>query len=357
MLEHMTRKKSHPKINELKPVYLYFIIYNKILRFICIFELIIGMMEENVVEINLMGGLGNQLFQIATAYAYASALGYILKLPNTNMLNTGRPRPTYWNTPLFLGFSALHVDDTYTIPKLISYSVRESSFSFTPLDERIATISNRETPYHRIRMNGYFQSWRYFDHMYDKIISDIIPVSRLGESLREIYKSNLPAIGNSDGCCQYVCLHFRRGDYLSLPDVYTVLPVAYYENALRNIFANPDVVNDVRILYFCEYEDIDVVMHMIRQLERGVIAEFSGTTKISFHRAPASSQDWEQLIMMSLCDFNVIANSSFSWWGAYLQPKHRGKTSRVFYPSKWFAEKSHIQTHDLCLPNWVSIPF
>lgn len=314
---------------------------------------------ENRVEINLMGGLGNQLFQIATAYAYAISRGYKLKLPDAQTLNVGRSRPTYWNTPLLLQFSAWHVD-SYNIPKLITHSLIESSFHYTPLNERVITISETETS-QRIRMHGYFQCWRYFDHIYDKIISDIIPVSRLGDSIREKYKSNLSALGgNTDGCCQYVSLHFRRGDYLSLDDVHPVLPVSYYENALRSIFAHPDIFNaisvDVCILYFCEQEDIDDVMHMIRHLQRICSADFSSLANITFIRAPSSSDDWEQLIMMSLCDFNVIANSSFSWWGAYLQSKNRGKTCRVFYPVRWFGEKMNMQTHDLCLPEWVSVP-
>ena len=315
-------------------------------------------MQQNIVEINLMGGLGNQLFQIATAYAYANARGYILRLPDAHTLNVGRSRPTYWNTPLLLQFSTWHVD-TYNTPEIITHTVTESSFHYTPLDERIATITEKENS-HRIRMNGYFQSWRYFDHMYDNIVRDMIPVSRLCDNIREKYKSELPAIGNTDGCCQYVSLHFRRGDYLSLPGVHPVLPVSYYENALRRIFAHPDIFNaisvDICILYFCEQEDIDDVMHMIRYLQRICSAEFSSVANITFIRAPSSSDDWEQLIMMSLCDFNVIANSSFSWWGAYLQSKHRGKTCRVFYPERWFGEKMNLQTHDLCLPEWVSVP-
>jgi hypothetical protein len=310
--------------------------------------------NDNIVEINLMGGLGNQLFQIATAYAYATDHGYTLKLPDARKLTIGRSRPTYWNTPLLSRFGACHVD-AYNKP--ITHSIIESSFHYTPLNDRLV-VTNSVTQSavtqsavtqsaDRIRLFGYFPTWRYFDHIYDAILRDMIPVSELRDGICQKFKT---AMKEEDGCV-VVSMHFRRGDYLALPDIHPVLPVSYYQEALRQIFAHPDMTN-VCIRYFCEDGDIDDVMHMIRQLQGGV--EFSGKN-VSFVRAP-SAEDWEQLIMMSMCDFNIIANSSFSWWGAYLQEKHRGQTNRVFYPDRWFGKKLDKKMHDLCLPDWVCIP-
>ena len=53
--------------------------------------------------------------------------------------------------------------------------------------------------------------------------------------------------------------------------------------------------------------------------------------------------DWEQLLIMSVCDHNIIANSSYSWWGAYL---NENKNKTVMYPEKWFGKK--MQQHNLC---------
>lgn len=301
---------------------------------------------NNIVEINLMGGLGNQLFQIATAYAYALDHGYTLKLPDARELTIGRTRPTYWNTPLLSRFGICHVD-AYNEP--ITHSIIESSFHYIPLNERLGVTNSIKGSPDRIRLFGYFQTWRYFDHMYDTILRDMIPVSLLRDNIREKFKWTM------DGSTS-VSMHFRRGDYLPLPDIHPVLPVSYYEEALRRIFAHPDMVlaSNVCIHYFCEDGDIDDVMDMIRQLQKGVELSSEGKN-VTFNRAP-SSADWEQLIMMSMCDFNIIANSSFSWWGAYLQSKHRGQSNRVFYPDRWFGKSLDKKMHDLCLPNWVCIP-
>ena len=64
-------------------------------------------------------------------------------------------------------------------------------------------------------------------------------------------------------------------------------------------------------------------------------------------------QDWEQLLLMSLCNHNIIANSTFSWWGAYFNT-NPGKI--VCYPSVWFGSKCiNNSTRDLFPENWIKI--
>jgi len=61
--------------------------------------------------------------------------------------------------------------------------------------------------------------------------------------------------------------------------------------------------------------------------------------------------DWEEMVLMSCCHDHIISNSSFSWWGAYLNPS---PTKRVVYPSTWFGPAlTDHHTHDLCPPDWV----
>ena len=77
---------------------------------------------------------------------------------------------------------------------------------------------------------------------------------------------------------------------------------------------------------------------------------------VEFIRCPqAVSQDWQQMLVMSCCHHNIIANSSFSWWGAYLNKNIR---KIVCYPSKWFGPKTqHHDTSDLCPEEWTKIDF
>ena len=74
---------------------------------------------------------------------------------------------------------------------------------------------------------------------------------------------------------------------------------------------------------------------------------------LKFEKIDDSIEDWEQVIIMSLCEHNIIANSSFSWWGAYF---NKNINKIVCYPDKWFGPKGpHNQTKDLCPDSWNKI--
>ena len=104
--------------------------------------------------------------------------------------------------------------------------------------------------------------------------------------------------------------------------------------------------NSIRtVLYFCEDADFDEVLEKIYNLEQ-IFPE------LIFMRGDNMLQDWEQMMLMSLCSHNIIANSTFSWWGAYF---NTNPTKIVCYPGTWFGPKAGHDTSDLFPEDWIMI--
>jgi hypothetical protein len=141
-----------------------------------------------------------------------------------------------------------------------------------------------------------------------------------------------------------ISLHFRVGDYKNLPDYHPLLPLNYYINSLRKMvhLSGKDVY---KVIYFYENGDKEYVDKMVGELKK----EFP---KMSFFSVDHSIPDWHQLLIMSLCNHNIIANSSFSWWGAYFNTQ---TDKIVCYPSVWFGEIANNNTKDLCPTDWNKI--
>ena len=191
-------------------------------------------------------------------------------------------------------------------------------------------------------LNGYFQSFKYFNN-YFQTINRLLKIDdikvELTNKYRKLINDELPT-----------SIHFRLGDYKKLPDHYLILSVDYYRAALKclleiNILTRQSLQTPV--LYFCEEQDLEDVEIIITILKRDFPV-------IEFIRADPELEDWEQLILMSLCRNNIIANSTFSWWGAYLNTYRQKK---VIYPGTWFGQKlqkTH-NTRDLFPVDWIKI--
>jgi hypothetical protein len=128
----------------------------------------------------------------------------------------------------------------------------------------------------------------------------------------------------------YISMHFRSGDYNKYPDVYPILTETYYENVLNKLqTALENETKLTTILYFCENDCLLEFERIIEKLK-------DKFPKLVFERSSQLLNDWEQMILMSLCNHNIIANSTFSWWGAYLNSNER---KMVYYPKQWFINK------------------
>ena len=280
-----------------------------------------------MITCNLIGGLGNQLFQIFTTIAYSMQLlqpfFFLPKHQLGNGENGSTIRYTYWNT--FLNNLNIFLKNDIQI----ELTIREHSFNYKKLPE------NYLKKY--IMLYGYFQSHLYFDEYKDTIFK-LIKLDSKKNIIKQV--------------CNYdfkntISLHFRLGDYKKQPDFHPILPVSYYYNALHHLLYETTTVSCItNVLYFCEECNLIEVTEMINELKQSY-------PDLVFERAEHLLLDWEQLLLMSLCKYNVIANSTFSWWGAYF---NENINKKICYPSIWFGPKlAHHNTTDLFPKNWSNI--
>jgi hypothetical protein len=288
-----------------------------------------------MIYVRLCGGLGNQLFQYAAARRLAHVHQTELVL-NTNWFRQITERDTkrdfelskypivgrtlnIFEQRLFQLYGA-HVLRRLPIPwpwRLY----REKSFDFDP---GVLSLPNNAF------MFGYWQSYRYFEDVADLIRSELVPLSPPGKqdqiAMDSIRRSN-----------SAISVHIRRGDYVTsevVSRVHGVCSLDYYHRAAQIM------ASKVISPHFFVFSDDP---HWAREN----ISLPGEVTYVSHNDSNASHQD---LRLMSMCKHHIIANSSFSWWGAWLNPS---RNKSVVAPKNWFADGKN--TNDLIPDEWVRI--
>ena len=273
----------------------------------------------------LQGGLGNQLFQIFTTISHALNYKTSFLFLNDYQLGNGENgatiRYTYWNS--FFKRLKIFTRDRDRMPKM--EFLKEKEFTYRELPP----IFNEN-----YMLLGYYQSPKYFDKNRDLLFKLI----KLEEKKNLVKENDVSTIDYNNT----ISMHFRFGDYKLVPYMHPILKKDYYVNCLKYILNQKN--NMERVLYFCEEEDCEEVSEYIVYLKR----EFPD---LIFEKANPLLEDWQQMLQMSLCKYNIIANSTFSWWGAYFNT-NQGKI--VCYPEKWFGPAGH-DTRDLFLDSWVKM--
>tara|TARA_Y100000741_G_scaffold338090_1_gene297903 strand:+ start:1914 stop:2744 length:831 start_codon:yes stop_codon:yes gene_type:complete len=274
-----------------------------------------------MIYIQLMGGLGNQLFQMFTGIAYALKYNIPFKIINykhdkVSPLDNTSLRPTYFEN--FLQNLSQYTCDYINVP-----IYNEPQFTYN------------EIPYiaQDFKLNGYFQSPNYFES-YKKEILKLINLEQQKINIKKKYISYFNH--------KTICLHFRIGDYIKKPDCHPILGQNYYINALTHILTTDD---NYDIIYFSEEQDKKHVDSMIKIFQYKF-------PQLNFIQCSYDISDWEQVLLMSCCNHNIIANSSFSWWGAYF---NINPDKIVCYPSVWFGPAIQNNTDDLFPKNWNKI--
>jgi hypothetical protein len=270
-------------------------------------------MQQNEISVILMGGLGNQIFQIyaliSSALRQGSAFAFPVKI-------AGRRQRNYTKT-FFHGLEPFFKDIHYPI------GYNEPHYHYNPIPEIKAGTS----------LHGYFQSYRYFQD-YLPVINAILQIDQQRSVVRH----------NSQNHYDGIAMHFRVGDYLEIQECHPVLTRSYYENALKFILKHEPEIQEVT--YFYERGDEVHVVEIVNYLK----LKFAN---LSFSPAPSNLEDYEELLTMSLYRHNIIANSSFSWWSAMYNDN---PDKIVCFPDIWFGPKmADHDTKDLCPADWHRI--
>lgn len=240
------------------------------------------------------GRLGNQLFQYAALCGVSARCGYVVRLPREHDL-------------AFTGiFRIPHRRLTADEEKRIVHQYREQEIRFSPALFEIPDDCN---------IHGYFQSEKYFAHC----AADLRRSLRFRTSVRYLaaaaarhtlglrWFSGLPTVS----------MHVRRGDYVGLPDHHPLCSDEYYRGALDVIESR---VGKARVVIFSD--DIEWCR-----------TAFTGP-RFRFSEGNDHATD---LALMAQCDHHVIANSSYSWWGAWLSPNEK---KLVVAPRIWRGPKA-----------------
>jgi len=274
-------------------------------------------LETDPVVIRLVGGLGNQMFQYAAALALAmlqekellldlSAFqAYQLRSYQLDRLRI--PQDIYSGAalggPVSASFAARVMRRLKGGPTLRDGVYREPHFHFDPA---FFSLAGQE-----ILLDGYFQSSRYFPGV-ESLLRDrfqpVAPFTPMATSWAEQIAASPCAVS----------LHVRRGDYVTTAAVvHAALDQGYYDRAVALIQS----LLGPQAEFFLFSDEPDFVAQAFAKLPRAHVVRTD------------QSAPWEDMFLMARCQHHIIANSSYSWWGAWL---NAGPSKRVIAPARWF---------------------
>jgi len=271
------------------------------------------------------GGLGNQLFQIFAIISLSMNSSTPCHFPDLHYFSSSRH--AYWNS--FLSRLQIFLKSSEFIKSTTSEVVKETNFEYQPLNVELVKREN-------VLFFGYYQSYKYFENNY-RAIYNLIDINK--------YKNDIMnKINITD---KTISMHFRLGDYKDLSNFHPIINLNYYFNCLKYLINLEINLSEYKILYFCENNESDI--KIVSEIINNLLIKYP---YLQFIREEGL-EDYEEMILMSLCSHNIIANSTFSWWGAYLNDY---SNKIVMYPDVWFGpELSHKNTKDLYPENWIKI--
>jgi len=263
-----------------------------------------------MISCEMMGGLGNQMFIAATAYSLALDNNDEVVFP----LSISGITPTAYKTMLHRKTILRKLKYTDDFRFIKYFHSERPDHTFHPIDFR-----------KNLMLRGYFQSEKYFKHNRKEILKYFEPLEQIDIFLNKKYSS---LINNE----KVVSVHVRRGDYLKLSDYHAIIGKEYYDKAKKQ-FTDEHV-----FVYFSD--DIEWCKETFKDVNSVFIEK---------------QDDVLDLYLMSKIKNNIIANSSFSWWAAWL---NTNENKKVICPSSWFGPRNRhldVAKKDLIPEGWFVI--
>ncbi len=260
-----------------------------------------------MISFNSLGNLGrlaNQMFQYASLKGIAKNRGFDFVIPPENKF--GESDPLVRSDPLNI-HNCFNIDNN-----------RIGMYPNQIFAERMHTFDQElfENCPDNIDLFGYYQSPKYFNHIEDEIRKDFSFSQDLVDSCQEV----IDTLGGD-----VISLHIRRTDYKANPN-HPLQPIEYYNSALDKLPKHSSVVVFSDDYEWCESNEA-----------------------FSDDRFAVSNNAADfDLCLMTLCNYHIIANSSYSWWGAWL-----GNSNKIIAPKNWFgASCAHKSVEDMVFGNW-----
>jgi len=278
----------------------------------------------NNIGIVVSGGIGNQLFKIFAAISYYidNTQNYILYTTNDN-----GHRKYYWDT-LFSNIQHKVSDKIDITEKYIAHHFHYKKIPIFNTDTEL--------------VGGYFQSPKYFEHNINKIRRII----GIDEHINNVL-IKYPEYTNNNT----ITIHYRLGDYLNLQMFHPIQKPKYYIEAFKMLVNKGVDIYDYEILYFCEENDNDIINKYNIEINNS-LKELYGKD-LKYKKIADNIPDWQQLLIMTSSKHYIIANSTFSWFGAYLSS---AIDPVICYPKTWFGPNyAGTITDDLFPDSWIKI--
>lgn len=263
-----------------------------------------------------MGGLCNVMFQVAASISYANKYNtkYCLNHLKSHLNYVGNFYGKSWIPIDYEKYIFDGIGCECHVPNIPVYDLTYTGFSFMDLD----------LPNSDCMIRGYYQTEKYFINHKKHVLEKFKEKEEIKKIIDGKYGKYL-----KQSCTS---IHVRRSDYLKYPGIYPIMTYEYYDKGLDLIGKETET-----ILIFSDDEEW-AKNNLLKRYKNAYVIE--------------NEKDYICMYLMARCKNNIIANSTFSWWGAYL---NMNESKKVVAPEHWFTPSASIPYYDIVPEQWIKI--